>query len=160
VFWGITVRRIFSSLFIVVLFGGLVYAAHVADLSRTMWTDPATKLMWTKQDNGNDVNRGQAAKYCSNLRLGGHSDWQLPTIEELAGVYDQTQNLSGWHIKGGIRLTSGWVWSRTTGKAAGEAWFFGFDSGTRSSRPRRFSYLDRALCVRRSGGKGRQDPLI
>src|ERR1035437_10122075 len=47
------------------------------------WTDPATGLMWTKKDNGSDVDWNQASAYCSNLQLAGYKDWRLPNIEEL-----------------------------------------------------------------------------
>ena len=142
-------RRILSGFFLFVVLGELVYAGRNANMTSKTWTDPATKLMWTMQDNGKDIDRPQAGTYCSKLRLGGYSDWELPTIDQLAEIYDQTQNVDGWHIKGGIRLSSGWVWSRSTGNASGEAWFLGFDNGVQSSRPVKFSYLDRALCVRR-----------
>jgi hypothetical protein len=134
-------------LLVLVLLGGLVRAGDAANLTRITWIDPATNLMWAKQDSRSDLEWYRANQYCSNLGLGGYSNWRLPTIDELEGIYDQTQNVNGWHIKGGIKL-SGWAWSSSNGNAKGEAWFFGFDNGVRFSRPRSFRYLDRALCVR------------
>ena len=138
--------KIIFPLFAIFLLGGLIHAYDVTDLTHGTWIDPATNLMWAKQDNGSDTEWSRANKYCSNLSLGGYSNWRLPTIDELAGIYDLTQTVNGWHIKGGIKL-SGWAWSSTKGNAKGEAWFFGFDNGARFSRPRTFRYLDRALCV-------------
>jgi hypothetical protein len=123
-----------------------------APQSALTWTDPAPKLIWAGQDNGSDVNWNQAYNYCQSLRLGGYSIWRLPTIDELAGIYDQTQNVNGWHVKGGIKL-SGEPWSGTVGRVDGEPsepLSFNFIYGKRLSTALYFSYGFRALCVRRS----------
>jgi len=121
-----------------------------------VWHDPATGLMWTKADNGSDINWNQANTYCSNLRLGGYSDWRLPIIDELQGIYDPSIDTPGhwtngdaiyWHVKGNLRL-SGTPWSSSL-ENAGVAWQFSLVSG----RPVSFNFSDassdRALCVRR-----------
>ncbi|MGA2992051.1 MAG: DUF1566 domain-containing protein [Candidatus Korobacteraceae bacterium] len=130
------------------------------EVRRRTWTDPATGLMWARQDNGNGVNLDRASNYCRNLSLVGYANWRLPAIDELAGIYDPTQNVNDYHIKGGIHV-SGWTWSTTSG--TGEAWAFHFGLGRRFSYPlhsglvTRFSHPlghsndFRALCVRRSG---------
>ena len=100
---------------------GILFPVVAAAQSAT-WTDPATKLMWAGQDNKKDIDWNQAKNYCSNLALAGYSGWRLPTIEELAAIYDPTQDTvlvihekSGhYHIKGGIVLTVPWVWSGST----------------------------------------------
>jgi len=120
------------------------------------WTDPVTGLAWTKQDNGSDVNWNQAIAYCSNLRLGGYSDWRLPTIDELQDIYDPGIDIPGqwpggdaitWHVKGNLNLTT-WEWSSSL-KNAREAWLFYFANGMRYSLRLSESSTDRALCVRR-----------
>ena len=122
------------------------------------WTDPETGLMWTKKDNGSDVNWQKARSYCHNLRLAGYSDWRLPAIDELSDIYDAKANVEGqlgsgdqttWHVKGNLQL-SGWQWSNTQGNASWQAWLFLFANGERYSSPLLGSGLDRALCVRRS----------
>jgi len=45
-------------------------------------------LIWTRRDNGQDVNQFEARSYCETCRLGGFEDWRMPTIEELRGLYD------------------------------------------------------------------------
>jgi len=116
------------------------------------WTDPATGLMWTKKDNGSDLNWQQATAYCRNLQLAGHSDWHLPAIGELQGIYDQNVNVHDYHVKGNLQL-SGWHWSSSLGNASGEAWrFFFYEGGVRASGPFGLSHNVRALCVRGSTG--------
>jgi hypothetical protein len=115
--------------------------------SALTWTDPATGLMWTRQDNGSNVNWNQAKDYCTNMTLFGYSNWRLATIEELAGIYDPTQNVNGRSIKGGIELGGG-AWSSSAGKSSGEALIFGFGDGKLYSDHLDDSYFKRALCVR------------
>jgi hypothetical protein len=123
-----------------------------------IWTDPETQLMWTKKDNGGDVNWQKARTYCRNLSLAGYSDWRLPTIDELGDIYDPKVNIAGqlgsgsettWHVKGNLQL-SGWQWSNTQGNTQWEAWIFLFANGKQYSSPLTGSGLDRALCVRHS----------
>jgi hypothetical protein len=132
------------------------------------WTDPATGLMWTKEDNGSDVDWLQAKDYCSQLQLAGYSDWRLPTTEELKGIYDPSISVENSfddgvtfdvHVKGHLTLT-GETWSGSQGEGLGQPyqtqWEFTF--GTRPHRVSsvsnpflnfmHFSFDMRALCVR------------
>jgi hypothetical protein len=127
-----------------------------ANVALIGWTDPDTGLIWTKSDNGSDVNWNQATDYCTNLRLGRFSDWRLPTIDELQDIYDPGIDVPGQHadgspvirhLKGNLKL-SGVQWSSTQVNAK-EAWYFDFFRGKRYSSRLRDSDLDRALCVRR-----------
>jgi hypothetical protein len=115
------------------------------------WNDPATGLMWARKDNGGDVEWQEADDYCKNISLGGYSGWRLPTIGELAKIYDQTENVNHRHIKGGIEMTGWWAWSNSPGNASGKAWSIMFTDGTRYSTQLGNSFNGRALCVRRSG---------
>jgi hypothetical protein len=45
-------------------------------------TDTNAKLMWQKGDNGEAVTFAEGTAYCTNLKLGGHTDWRLPKKEE------------------------------------------------------------------------------
>jgi hypothetical protein len=85
--------------------------AALADADK-IWTDPATRLMWTKKDNGSNVNWQKVKNYCRNLRLAGYSDWHLPAIDELSDIYDARTTIEGqlgsgspatWHVKGNLR---------------------------------------------------------
>jgi tetratricopeptide (TPR) repeat protein len=113
------------------------------------WIDPATGLRWTRQDNGSKVDWNQARNYCTSLRLGGYSNWRLPTIDELVAIYDHT----GHHFKGGIKVFgNGYIWSGTA-KSSRDVWGFDFNVGKRASCPSFMAYTsdDRVLCVRGSG---------
>ena len=112
-----------------------------------VWTDPATGLMWTKTDNGSEVNSNEARNYCLNLKLTGHNDWRLPTINELEGIYDLKANVHGYNVKGNLQL-SGWEWSNSQEYPA---WSFGVgDSERTTGLPAGGPHL-RALCVRPVG---------
>lgn len=120
---------------------------HMLGQSDT-WTDPATRLMWAGQDNGSDLDWNSAANYCKTLRLGGYANWRLATIDELEGIYDPGQDVNGYHIKGGIRV-SGVVWS-SSDRPPDEAWGFNFKDGQRTAVPTDYNFRTRAACVRRS----------
>lgn len=128
------------------------------------WNDPSTNLMWTAKDNGNDITWGNAVKYCKNLNLAGYSDWRLPSIDELEGIYDDTGSsaphakdsvlaLAG-RAKGNLILTFGArEWSSTRvlddrGHVTGYAWEYDFPHGRRWKDPRGYKGSLRALCVR------------
>ncbi len=136
---------------------------------RPYWPDPESGLSWTLRDNG-PMTWSEAAAYCGGLRLGGYGDWRLPSVDELARVYDpsvaavQNDLLNGREVfrssfqdaprpKGPNKIRReiqlgdlGSVWGAATGDV------FSFKSGKRSSvnlrarsEPRNLS-----LCVRPS----------
>jgi len=121
------------------------------------WTDPATKLMWTKKDNGSEVSWSQAVDYCQNLRLEGHTDWRVPTINELTGISNTSVSVACYgdkmkcHIKGNIQLSTGRAWGRKTADMAGQIHDFAADQKIWSEMKKYEKKLDRTLCVRRSG---------
>jgi hypothetical protein len=111
-------------------------------------TDTQTGLMWASQDNGADINWPNARAYCENYNGGGHSDWRMPTQDELAGLYDR-QESGYFKITPLIKLTSCCPWvSETRGS---EATDFSFAIGERHWLRQSFDSYRRALPVR--GGK-------
>ncbi len=104
--------------------------------------------MWAEESNKSDVNWYQAKDYCTNLRLAGHSNWRLATIDELMGIYEPTQNVGYYRIKGSIDI-SGLIWSSSAGVSSQDIWAFAFANGLRHSFLRASSHPLRALCVRR-----------
>ena len=118
--------------------------------SASVWTDRATGLMWAKDSNSSDVSWYEARNYCSSLILAGHSDWKLPAIDALSGIYDVYDVTQGENIavKGGIRFHGGYfAWSSSAGSASREAGIFGFTGGYRYSAPHSPTPTAYGLCV-------------
>lgn len=125
------------------------------------WTDSATGRMWTKKDSGdnNDLTWYAATEYCRNLQLDDHSDWRLPTIGELQGIYNASSSVAVqccggqskiWHVKGKLQI-SGLEWSSSLGDGTQMAVYFNFSSDEQISAPIGNSDSMRALCVRKAG---------
>ena len=111
--------------------------------------DSETGLMWAREDNGDHIDWPSAAKYCEDLKLEGHLDWRLPTIDELEALHDPDME-ARYKIRSPFRLTRCCIWSSTK-EGPDRAWFFYFSSGSRSHLFLKYSYRHGALCVRRSG---------
>lgn len=101
--------------------------------------DTRTGLMWAPKDNGEDIDWASAKRYCENYRGGGHTDWRMPTQDELAGLYEpNTKNPNpptggcngGYHINKFFHITCCCPWaSETRGSRAA---YFRFDDGDRN----------------------------
>jgi hypothetical protein len=112
-----------------------------------LWKDSATGLTWTVKDNGSSVSPNQASDYCTGLRLGGFSDWRLPSIDELEAIYDSKLSKQ-YKIKGPIELVDSCVLSGTT-NSSGDTWTFCFSNGGRNlGGGTGCGTSGRALCVR------------
>ncbi len=113
-------------------------------------TDSKTGLMWAAKDNDSPINWENALSYCRNYKKGGHADWRLPTIDELASLYDAGKtNKGGYHITKFIDTSASSCWaSETRGSKAGR---FNFTYGKVYWLRRSYSGPTRVLPVR--GGK-------
>jgi hypothetical protein len=54
-------------------------------------TDGVTGLMWQQTVSATTYTWAAALAYCPTLTLGGHSDWRLPTVVEVASILDDGQ---------------------------------------------------------------------
>jgi len=120
--------------------------------------DTQTDLLWAAKDNGSGINWQDAKKYCENYRGGGYSDWRMPTLDELEGLYDADKGYKtdcvdskyDVHLTELIHLTCGWAWSsETRGSEAGTVNFI-LNAGHQflhQSNPPNY-HLARALPVR------------
>ena len=130
------------------LLGGSAQLVMGQAASDGSWKDPATGLIWTTSDSGSNVNAGQAHEYCSSLKVGGFSDWRLPTLDELSGLYEKSSTKQ-FRVKGPIEVGDSCALTSST-NSSGEIWSFCFSYGGQSLRaPSGHGSAGRALCVRK-----------
>lgn len=55
--------------------------------------DTSTQLMWAAKAS-KDLSWEAAKKYCGNYRLGGHTDWRLPTGGELGELHEDPKTIA------------------------------------------------------------------
>jgi Protein of unknown function (DUF1566) len=82
-------------------------------------TDNKASLMWQKDDDGRKRNWDDAISYCKGLFLAGHSDWRLPSKNELISLWEN----AGYKLEIGFghndrsayfpSMQSSWYWSST-----------------------------------------------
>ena len=121
-----------------------------------IWPDPETKLVWAKHAVGEFTAEYptyfQAAKYCKNLRVGGWSNWRLPTKTELGTVYDENGAKGTRKIRGHFKFVEkDWgsnFWTSTL-QAPGKYYTLNFFQGYWDQySPDMNVYAVDALCVR------------
>jgi hypothetical protein len=116
--------------------------------------DTKTKLMWATKDNGSDIRWQDAKSHCENYRGGGYTNWRMPTLDELEGLYDESKHRpaacygrSNIHVVTElIDITCFSPWASETSQD--EAAIFDFGPGIRSAFASRFTRYCRALPVR------------
>lgn len=110
-------------------------------------TDVKTGLMWAAKDNEIPINWSDAHAYCQNYTGGGHTDWRLPTLTELASLYDpKYKNKRGYNIPKLIVTSAQSLWAL---EARGmEAARFNFSYGQVYWLRQTYSGPTRALPVR------------
>jgi hypothetical protein len=125
--------------------------------------DTKTNLMWTARDNGAALSWPAAKTFAGNFRGGGYSDWRLPTLSELAGLYDKAKTYKSYyptavnelgeltnevHITELIRLTCTREWtSQERRDKPGSVTIFDFHSGNDAARPGTQEFVDTASRV-------------
>jgi hypothetical protein len=78
-------------------------------------TDTKTGLMWAAKDNGSPISWFNANSYCRNYSGGGHIDWRMPTLAELASLYDpKSKNRRGYHTNKLIDTSAQSCWAAET----------------------------------------------
>ena len=110
-------------------------------------TDTKTGLMWAAKDNGSLINWQTARSYCQNYNGGGHTDWRMPTLKELASLYDpKEKNKHGYHVNKLIDISAASCWASETRDY--EAARFNFTYGEVYWLRKSFSGPSRVLPVR------------
>jgi len=116
--------------------------------------DTKSELIWAAKDNGSGINWKGAKDYCESYRGGGYSDWRLPTVDELAGLYESSKSrpaacntVYNIHVATElIDLTCYAAWASET--RGSQAAYFSFNTGSWYWKPRSHTSSTRALPVR------------
>ena len=110
-------------------------------------TDTVTGLMWAAKDNGGLINWHNASIYSQRFEAGGYNDWRLPTLIELASLFEPiAKNKHGYHVDQMINITAASCWAADTSN--GEAARFNFTYGEVYWLYKSFSGPSRVLPVR------------
>ena len=116
--------------------------------------DQKTGLMWAAQDNGASMNWSTAVEYCKNYSAGGHTDWRMPSSEELASLYGARKKIEGKDYEStidvvtqSIQITAPWVWTNRRAVKT-KAVAYGFNYGVTRRLHRGSGGNRRALPVR------------
>lgn len=109
----------------------LLWIALTAFAADGVYTDKQHALMW--QDNADaahlDMNWHNATDYCDHLKLAGHTDWRLPTVQELVTLVDYTRE-SPAAVPALHNISTDDYWSATTDVTdSDDAWLVFFESG-------------------------------
>ena len=132
-----------------------ISAETAGDKGKGWWTDEKG-LTWTTRDSGvGSVTWHEAGAYCRALDVGGFKDWRLPSIDDLARMYDETLPEKTLRIRAPLQLSQGtwWIWSGTKDASdAAQAWNLAFHTGKRYAVNLSFRRdHGRVLCVRGEG---------
>ncbi len=96
--------------------------------------DSETGLMWANEDNGVNTNWDAAKAYCESYSAGGYTNWRLPTLAELATIFDKNSEKKLMTFPA-ITLTGSCPWSSETRKNRARTIFFmGGETNTYSKR--------------------------
>ncbi len=143
------------------------HAARFVDNGDTV-TDTRTGLIWEQKtdyatpdlrDKNLTYNWQQALEYCNDLNLGGHTDWRLPSIKELASLVDLSRNNPAIDPIFEQYTVTSYYWSSTTcADCTNHVWFVYFDHGGVSDGRKSHSGYVRAVRAG-DGDTGVSDPL-
>ncbi|MGZ3593777.1 MAG: caspase family protein [Syntrophales bacterium] len=95
--------------------------------------DTQTNLMWAAEDNGSNISWQGAKSYCENYCGAGYIDWRMPTLDELAGLFDASKGYRtscglDVHLTELIQLSCNFHWASE--RLGSDAANFNFWNGT------------------------------
>jgi hypothetical protein len=109
--------------------------------------DHKTGLMWAR-DESKRSDYDNAEAHCKALRLGGFSDWRLPTLDELQTIVDRSRYSPAIDTNV-FNTNAGWTWTSDEYKGnpgpSGSVWIVGFYGGLVGSYDRGDSAFARAV---------------
>ena len=121
------------------------------DLKNGIVLDARTGLEWQAEPLS-PLSWQEALAAAETLELGGHSDWRLPTAEELITLIDfeRYRPASAFPGQWPVGGTCSWFWSSSSRVAnTAYAWYVDFNDGHVDDRQKTVSYYVR--CVRGEG---------
>ena len=88
-------------------------------------------LMWHKASSPDRLNFKDAEAYCKALTTAGHTDWRLPTVEELFLLADRSRFNPAIDTAAFPTCKSDWYWSSSpfASSPADYAWIVYFNGG-------------------------------
>lgn len=109
-------------------------AARFIDNRDGTVTDTRLELMWSQATlNPREVGYATAQQLCAELRLGGHADWRLPTVEQLFALADRACSEPAIDAVAFPGTRQDWYWSCTgTAFAPPKIWIVSFGNGLAS----------------------------
>jgi hypothetical protein len=126
-------------------------AGRFAEAGEGVVRDSRTGLLWTVRDAGRELAWEAAQRHCREIALGAGGAWRLPSIDELAALYDESQRQpcdeGTCRVDPAIDLTSPYQWSATAG-TGNRRFYFDFLHGSQLAPLLRPGLTRRALCTR------------
>ncbi|NIR49563.1 DUF1566 domain-containing protein, partial [candidate division KSB1 bacterium] len=101
------------------------------DSSGEVVYDACTGLRWQKSGSPERLTFKRALAYIAQLnrqKLGGHSDWRLPTLDEAMSLMEAKKQSNGLHINPIFDKTQDWIWTADK-ESASRAWVVYFYVG-------------------------------
>lgn len=111
--------------------------------------DPTQRLIWTRSDNGADIDWTAAGAWCASLG----KDWRLPTRAELEKLTTSSAGQATpcrdarCRVPGLFKLTGYWMWSSDR-DSGGRAYYHYLHTGHTQPSSIDYRLNARALCVR------------
>jgi hypothetical protein len=78
-------------------------------------SDKSTGRMWQKDDDGRQRKWAVSGGYCAALKLGNHSDWRLPGMEDLVPLWENAGSKSQIRYKYFPKMKKDFYWSSSKG---------------------------------------------
>lgn len=109
--------------------------------------DTQTGLQWQRGFSEDEIDYVAAQKYVTDIRLGGFSDWRLPTHKELKSLVTKEKSVRDYYQDEVFSDRDGdllWCWSSTR-HGGSSAWVVRFNSGYDGHFELSFSMYVRAV---------------
>lgn len=92
-------------------------------------SDDVSGLVWEQTHSAFTYTLTEADDYCSELDLGGHGDWRVPSYFELFSIVDFGRTFPALDVTRFPNTSNGSFWTMTPGSSQGSAWYINFIDG-------------------------------